>query len=184
MNTVIITLKKEISRAEFVAGYVDIPKFAGCCMRCKGYGRTWACPPYDFDVSDFWNDYSSVLLYGKKVIVPQEMLDKVYEPDELKKAYYGLLKPVKRDMLDELFDMERQYEGSTALSSGGCDFCEKCARLSDKPCVHPEKKRYSVESIGGDVVKSLKELFNEEVVWASDGRLPEHYILLGALLKK
>ena len=62
-------------------------------------------------------------------------------------------------------------------------FITECARGSGEPCVRPELMRYSVESIGGDVLRSLRDFFGEEVEWAENGRLPGKYILLGALLK-
>lgn len=180
----IITLEKRANAARFIEGYVDIARFAACCAECRGYGRTWACPPYEFDPMEIWRSYESVLLYAKKVIVPEELLCRRFEKRELAAEYNGLLLPVKRELMRELYAMERERPGSLALSAGGCDICAECTRGEGLPCRFPDKLRYSVESLGGDVLKSIEDFFGETILWAEDGRLPEHYILLGALLEK
>ena len=116
--------------------------------------------------------------------MPGEALAREYESGELAAEYRRLLAPVKRELMDELYAMEAETPGSLALSAGGCDICASCARGEGLPCRCPDKMRYSVESLGGDVLKSLLELFGETVLWAENGHLPEHYLLLGALLKK
>ena len=94
-----------------------------------------------------------------------------------------LVDPVKTALMNELYDMERAEPGSLALSAGGCDLCEECARGKGHPCFKPELMRCSVESLGGNVIKCITELLGEEVLWADNGKLPEHFILLGGLLK-
>ena len=180
----ILTLTASVDCARFIEGYVDIPRFNACCAQCRGYGMTWACPPYEFDPMDIWRGYGTVLLYAKKVIVPKELAEKEYEKKELARIYNDLLAPVKAELMNELYDMEKEHPGSLALSAGGCDICAECTRGEGLPCRCPSKMRYSVESIGGDVLKSIRDFLHEEVLWATDGRLPEHYILLGALLVK
>ena len=180
----VMTLTAEISCAEFIEGFVDVPRFLACCAECRNYGRTWACPPYDFDPMDIWHGYSSVLLYAKKVMVPEGETETEHDPHELYEAYERLLKPVKRELMDELYALEAKNPGSLALSAGGCDYCTECTRGAGLPCRQPERMRYSVESIGGDVLKCIRELMHEEVLWAENGHLPKHYILLGGLLKK
>ena len=55
---------------------------------------------------------------------------------------------------------------------------------SGKPCVHPDEMRYSIESLGGDVVKTAAELLGTEIKWAASGELPEYFLLVGGLLEK
>ena len=35
-----------------------------------------------------------------------------------------------------------------ALAAQECTLCKKCVRLSGHPCVHPDKMRYALESLG------------------------------------
>ncbi len=180
----VITLSCETDCAEYAARYVDIAKFNACCAECRGYGKAWACPPYDFAPIEIWRGYNRLLLYGKKVVLPEALCREEHERGELARLYNSMLAPIKTALLDELFAMERETPGSMALSAGGCDICESCTRPEGKPCRFPEKKRFSVESIGGDVIRSIEDFFGEKVLWADGGHLPQHFILLGGLLKK
>lgn len=40
------------------------------------------------------------------------------------------------------------------------------------------------EAIGGNVGKTISKLCGIEIEWIEDGRLPEHFVLVGGLLKK
>ncbi|MBO4848032.1 MAG: metal-binding protein [Clostridia bacterium] len=178
------TLTAELPMDEFIASFVDVERFEACCAQCPGYGKTWACPPYSFDPNGVWSRYKSIELYAKKVFVPESMREKHHSADELAKAYNELLTPVKDRLMDELYAMERETPHSLALSAGGCGLCAECTRPHGERCRNPRKMRWSVESLGGDVLKCITQVLGEEVLWAENGRLPEHFILLGGLLKK
>ena len=184
MDINITTLKKEVPLGEYIRDFVDVPRFLACCAECRGYGRTWACPPYDMDPNDIWAEYDSILLYAKKVEIRGRDECPALSPAELADAYNSILDPVKAELMEELYELEMSTPKSLALSAGGCDICDECTRQSGLPCRRPDKMRYSVESIGGDVLKTLTDIFGESVLWAENGRLPEHFILLGGLLKK
>ncbi len=178
----ITELKKEISVKEFIADYVDVPRFSAGCEKCPEYGKTWACPPYDFDRPELISRFDTVLLVAKKTELDDE---RIFPSDEeLKNAWEELLLPVNTALNDELLALEADSPGSLALFAGGCGECEVCSREADLPCVHPEKCRYSPEALCADVVKILEDLFSENVEWAEKGRLPKKYVLLGGLLKK
>ncbi|MBR0134631.1 MAG: DUF2284 domain-containing protein [Clostridia bacterium] len=182
MELRVVDLKYEIPCVDFIKEYVDVPRFLKCCSECPGYGKTWACPPYDFDPAGIWASYGTLLLYAKKVVIPEEAR-RIPEGSE-REAYESLLRPYKEALFEELLSMEREEPGSFALSAGGCLECEACTRPENKPCRLPSRMRYSVESIGGDVLKAIENLLGEKVLWAEKGMLPEHFILLGGLLKK
>ena len=42
--------------------------------------------------------------------------------------------------------------------------------------------RHSIESLGGDVGKTLSLYLGQELLWGREGHFPEYYILLGGLL--
>lgn len=92
----------------------------------------------------------------------------------------------KAEMTEELFALEENVEGSRALYPGSCNLCNggRCARINGEPCRHPEKMRYSIESLGGDVMKTAKEIFDIEIVWAKAGETPPYMVLVGGLLTK
>jgi len=179
----IIDIKRELPMGEFLEKYVDVERFLKSCSECRGYGMTWACPPYDFDPNDIWRRFRSILIYGRKVVFSPEEREKTYDKHELTLSYNSILKPVKQGLMEELYALEAANEGSLALSAGGCDLCAECTRPKGGPCRFPDRMRYSVESIGGDVLGVMSEVLGEKVLWAEDGRLPEHFLIVGGLLR-
>ena len=184
MDAKIITLSAYVDMDTFISDFTDIERFLGCCAACPGYGRTWACPPYSFDPADIWRAYKGIFLYAKKIYVPEELRSAVYPKEELGRVMDELIAPVKDELMEELYGMEKASPESLALSAGGCVLCEECGRGEGAPCRKPELMRYSVESLGGNVIKCITDVFGETVLWAQEGRMPEHFILLGGLLQK
>lgn len=183
-NMKVSSFQKEVPIDEYMAACVDVDKFMKYCEQCPGFGKTWACPPFDFFQSEFWHKYSSILLYGKKIELPPELAGKKHEKSELEKVCFDIFSSVKKSITDELFALERTNPGSIALFAGKCDECKTCARQQGNPCMKPEYMRHSIESLGGDVGKSIELYFGEKIEWITEGRLPDHFFLLGALLKK
>lgn len=89
---------------------------------------------------------------------------------------------VKRKLGRELFEQEKQIPGSMQLSAGSCDICINCTRNQGAPCAHPDLMHYSIESIGGNVAKTIEDICGIEIEWIEGDRLPEHFVLVGALL--
>lgn len=109
--------------------------------------------------------------------------ERFYSQEEINKISRELLAPVKKQMTEHLLALERNYPGSRALFAGTCDFCAICAKELNQQCYHPEIKRYSIESLGGNVARAVRIYFDDTILWAKDGQLPEYYILLGGLLR-
>lgn len=173
----------EGSVSDFLKTCVDIPRFLECCKDCPSYGKRWSCPPYDFSVRTLWGQYSSILLYEEKIPIPAEYREKTYEQDALNELCRALLAPVKRKMTDDLLALERHYPNSLALFPGTCELCERCSKENGEPCIHPVMMRYSIESLGGNVAQAVQIYFDDTILWAKDGHLPEYFILLGGLLR-
>lgn len=74
--------------------------------------------------------------------------------------------------------------GSKALAAQECTLCKKCARLSGHPCVHPDKMRYALESLGMLAVKMVKDCFGFDILWSDGTSIPEYYLLVGGILEK
>ena len=173
---------REVPLAEYRAQCVDVPKFLGYCAACPNYGGTWSCPPFDFDPQTVWDRYDRILLRAVKVPVPAELREKVLSPQEINDESHALLAPIKHDLLSSLLEQERATPGSLALSAGRCQECQVCTKASGQPCRHPGRMRHSIESLGGDVGKTLSLYLGQELLWGREGHLPEYYILLGGLL--
>lgn len=175
---------REVPLAEYRAQCVDVPKFLGYCAACPNYGGAWSCPPFDFDPQEIWDRYDRILLRAVKVPVPAELREKVLSPQEINDESHALLAPIKHDLLSSLLEQERATPGSLALSAGRCQECPegRCTKPAHQPCRQPGRMRHSIESLGGDVGKTLSLYLGQELLWGREGHLPEYYILLGGLL--
>ena len=91
-----------------------------------------------------------------------------------------LILPERIRIESELLDMERKYGGRSFAYIGKCLHCSdnECTRNCGTPCRHPEKVRPSLEAFGFDIAKTLSELFNIELLWGKDGKLPEYLVLV------
>ncbi len=185
-NLEITSMSKEADVMDFIENCVDVEYFEKCCRECPNYGKTWSCPPYDFDPLDIWKQYKTFFICAKKVLTPQDLLEKTYTLDELMRIGGQLTKNACLGLDDELDAMHTEFEGSRIIGGGKCVICGKdgCARLSGKPCRFPEKMSYSIESLGGNVEAVLKRYFNEKIYWGADGKLAPSYIRVAGLLKK
>lgn len=172
------SLKKFQSETDvenYVENYVNIEEFLECCRQCPEYGKIWSCPPFDFDPLDMWRKFSRILIYGYRI---------EYSGERSREEMTDVLLQVKERVTEELFEMEKQIPGSVSLSAGDCEICETCSRVDGQPCRFPERMRYSIESLGGNVGKTISRLCGIEIEWIEEGRLPEHFVLCGGLLIK
>lgn len=167
-------LQAGVPVAEYVAECVDVPKFLAYCRECHCYGHRWSCPPFDFDPLALWRQYYTLQLYTS-VLTPKPGTDM----DALMRG----LRQEKDRLLDKLLRLESRTPGSLVLSAGSCSICgDNCTRPKGEPCRFPEKTRHSIESLGGDVSKTLEKYMHKPVLWIKNGELPAYLTLTGGLL--
>lgn len=200
-------MEKEFSvvcpMADYMRGFRDVSRFEEYCKVCGQYGTCWACPPFDFDTDGYLARYENILLVAVKIDVPcrSEKIPELGKTDdsEILPANDGiadiaierrmkLLEQTRVVMDRELLEKETRLHGR-AFFAGTCLLCGQgaeqgggCTRREGLPCRHPDKVRPSLESMGFDIGKTAKELFGLELKWASDGMLPEYYVLVGAVM--
>lgn len=179
-------LQKEILVADFVRDCVDVPLFAECCSACPRHGKTWSCPPFAFQPEEIWARYQTLRLQCRVIPVPETLREQLLSIEEINHISFSLLKDEKHSMLMEMLEQEKQHQESMALSAGNCNLCnpDTCSRMTNEPCRNLSMMRYSIEALGGNVGKALELYFGKQILWATDGFLPEYYILLGGLLIK
>ena len=175
MEYTVEQIRAEISVCDYVKGYVDFEATQERCCHCSDYGKTWSCPPFDFDPVAFWKSFDVLQVYGYRL---------TYSGERTLKEMEAALWKEKERLDAELRALESRYPGSEALSLGSCRLCKVCTRAEGGACRHPDLVRHSIESVGGNVGKTLKDLCGIEIEWAKDGDLPEHFVLVGGLLKK
>lgn len=177
-------MSTDVSIEEYIDACVDVPRIIKGCQGCTNYGKLWSCPPFAFDPVMIWRSYSRLKLYARKVMLPDELTQRTYGESELSEEYFRIWKVERRNFFNELLTLERAERDSRALVAGCCDICNECARLSGSACIMPEKLRYSIEALGGDVERTLNLYFDEKTLWAKDGHMSEYILLVGALMLK
>lgn len=160
---------------EYVEKYVNIEEFEELCKACGNYNKKWCCPPFDFDVEEYWLKYDNFYILGTKIFLDEDEHSN----------YDDCLAQVRQHMAKELEALEVEKNG-ISLFAGSCVICGEsnihCARAFGKPCRCPEGMRYSIESLGGNVGLTISKLLNLEILWIEDGKLPEYFVLVGGLL--
>ena len=175
----------DIPIEEYLKECIDVATFLEYCKECSNYGKLWCCPPYNFDVEEeYWKKYRTIRIMGRKLYLPKKLTSQTYEKNAEWKVTEEFLNPYKEELEQEILIEEQQNPGSVSLSSGACLHCKKagCTRLSGKPCRFPDKMRYSIESLGGNVGKTITQYFHQELLWVEEGKLPEYFMLIYGLL--
>ena len=140
-----------IAVADFLDRFVDVEKFLGYCKECKNYDVHCACPPYDFDPVELWKKYTDLKVVGLKITFDPDFAGTELGHEEWVALNKEIIRKESRILSQRLREDEEAHEGYYLLSPGCCSICgdEKCDRKK-APCAHPEQRRYSIESLGGD----------------------------------
>ncbi len=168
----------KIEMSEYMTKYYDREKFHELCKQCEKYGTLWSCPPYKFEVEEYLNKYNSVHIIGTKIILSDDLIKETKKEDILD-CTYRILNEVRKELSKMLLKLESEYANSVSLYAGSCLNCEVCTRTQNKPCIHPDTMRYSLESLGFDVSRTSSELLGIDIKWAKD-TLPEYFTLISA----
>lgn len=172
-----------ISVSDYLEHYVDVETFLEKCQECPNYDKIWSCPPYDFDVREYWKQYETLELTAVKIIFDEKYAGKPVSQEEAGRIIEDSLWNVKADLSAELLEKEQANPGSVSLSAGSCHLCHgQCGKADGKPCRFPEEMRYSIEALGGNVGLTISELMGIELEWMEEGKLPHYFVLVCGLL--
>ena len=166
----------ETGVAEFVERFVWVERFLPACRQCHNYEKRWTCPSFAFDPMDIWGAYRTLRLYAR-------VLRGEGGGQPLEEAI-AALKREKEIYRRTLYQWEQETPGSQMLSAGTCELCDMCQRERGEACPFPERMRYSIEALGGDVEGCVRHYFHMHVLWGKDGLAPEYLVLVGGLLMK
>ena len=161
MNYTLTNTEATIGADEFIRRYRDVERIRQYCLQCPGYGKSWGCPPFDFDPTTCTDGFSTVRLMGTTI---------------------GFDEETRAACKSRLYQLEQEVPGSRCFTFR-CVLCpEGCTRPEGKPCRHPERLRHSLESVGFDIVAMAHDLLDIELEWSHDGSLPKHITLVTALM--
>ena len=112
---------------------------------CGTYGKCWMCPPDVGEIEPLMaqiREYSAGLWY-QTVGSIEDSFD--FEGMAVvAKTHVAVSQKIRAAL-------ENADEPLLHLSCGGCQLCERCAKLDNEPCRHPDKALASLESYGVDV---------------------------------
>ena len=176
----ITKLTADVDVGEFYEKYVDFERISKLCIEEQEMlGYNWNYPPFDFDVDDIWNSYNKLKIIAFKIDFSEEELAHTFEDKELE-FILKRFERMKVKLMNEIYALES--EDSLGLFLGKCNLCMRCTREFGMPCKMPFKMRYPIEALGGDVDKSIEDIFGFKIQYAKDGKLPEYLIFVGGLL--
>jgi predicted metal-binding protein len=177
--------KKEVTVAadEFVSRYRDVERIRQYCLACPSYGNSWACPPFDFDLTSVTDGFKTVTLMASIIEFDEATRAACLRAKaKSRQVASTAMAEVWKTLLPHLLEMERETPGSRCFTFR-CSLCpEGCTRPEGKPCRHPDKMRHSLESVGFDIVAMARDLLGIDLEWSKDGTLPKHLTIITALM--
>ena len=179
-----VTSKEAIVQAdELISRYRDVERIRQYCLQCPGYGKAWNCPPFDYDPRTCSDGFKTVKLIGTIIEFDEETRAACTTAEQSTAIGKQAMEEVWKTLLPQLYVMEHNSPSSRCFTFR-CSLCpEGCTRPEGKPCRHPEKMRYSLESVGFDVVAITRDLLGIELEWSTDGSLPRHLTLVTAIMQ-
>ena len=173
-------LTADVDVKDYYENYVDFDYVSQLCIEEQEMlGYNWNYPPFDFDVDEIWNSYNKLKIIAFKIDFSEEELSQTFPEKELD-FILKRFERMKVKLMNEIYMLEN--EDSLGLFLGKCNLCMRCTREFGMPCKIPVKMRYSIESLGGLVDKTVEDIFGFEIQYAHDGKLPEYLIFVGGLL--
>ncbi len=123
-----------------------------CRYGCSQFGTNWSCPPATPDLSqarEIIGEYSIALLLVGTQKCTNFYVNNTKKRSEQVRYWKGTV------------SIERQlflhgYDKAFSLVAGSCALCKECAY--PEACFFPTEKRPTIESLGIDVIGTLKNL--------------------------
>ncbi len=166
---------REVDMTEYVARFRNSELFIQYCRECQNFGRSWACPPFDFNVDDMLRRFSRVSLLASRFVPYESCVDiDIFRDTTLTDC---------KHIEEFLLNAESESGGRAFINIGRCHHCgaDSCRRISGNKCLHPDKVRPSLEAYGFDVSRTLSDLFGLELKWSDNGMTPDYLVLVTGL---
>jgi hypothetical protein len=165
--------RAEADMEDFIASYVRPEEFIRQCEACPNFGRLWSCPPYAFDVLEFWKGFGRIKIAAYKIKSDGDPERLRRDLAETKKAW-GKSWRRRRPSVRE----------ARASRPAAASFARPARGRRAGPAAIPKKEVFARILGSGRCVKALRDLFGIELQWMKDGKPPEYLVLAGGLLTK
>jgi predicted metal-binding protein len=152
------------------------PKYKQHCETCPRFGRNLACPPFSPAFAGYVGEVRTATVICLRI--PLEYFD---EPDPDKRYRAG------HRMAQELLTQELmryRQEGYLVLGSGTCRACKECTvEKGSRECLQPDKRIYSLESLGVNVVALVKSAMGFDLDWSGSEDASGYVSAVGAVFQ-
>ena len=138
--------------------------------KCHAYGHNWTCPPECGTLEECMErmqKYQNGILLQTVGQLRRDIDTKGYMLTEQQhmEAFHKFADEIRKE-----------YPDALCLGAGGCRICKTCAAIDNEPCRFPDKRQYSMEGSGMDIV-SMSRKFNM-IYNAGDHKLGYFYIVM------
>jgi predicted metal-binding protein len=184
MKTFIVKTTKNNIEVEVYSGFirkedvkVEKQKFCEMCKEgCVNYGKKFSCPPFS---GDFLSLVNKEYKEGIFVLMFLIRLNSINSTEYNK---VRIANSVMKSRIDRLMRILESEFKTKFFSTGSCRLCKKCQLILKKPCKHPNKMRYSLESTGVNCNYLSERLFSLPLLWFKDGKAPDYTCVLAGLI--
>ena len=167
-------LQKIIDKKLFLEKYVDVLKYQSMCTSCPYYEKNYSCNTKAIDCDKFYASYKNIKIYLMKLTLDDS--EKIENYEEL------YINPSKDRFIDMLYKYEKKVPRGIFINPGPCRLCEVCTREQGISCRHRDKLRYSASAMGIDATKISKDLFNIDLLWAQNKKIPDYFCFIAVML--
>ncbi|TFG11948.1 MAG: hypothetical protein EU535_06695 [Promethearchaeota archaeon] len=164
--------------------YEDIyfdPEVQKMCIsssfKCPFYGHSWSCPPnspYLEKVLETYKEFYLIYsMFDLEEYIKKEK-KRTNRSEFFIKNTFLLTKSMENSDLEEEFTKflekyNNKHRRKLLLYDGTCKVCklqgkDNCTYDSGEPCRFPNEKRYSMESVGIDVISTIRELKRKKIL--------------------
>jgi predicted metal-binding protein len=154
--------------------YFD-PKVQEMCIspsfKCPFYDHSWSCPPnspyLEKALSSYTEFYLIYSIFDLETYIKKEK-ERTNRSEFFIKNTFLLTKSFESMDLEKEFEKflaqyDKQYKKRLLLYDGTCRYCKiqntgACTFDSGELCRFPQEKRFSMEAIGIEVIKTVRDL--------------------------
>lgn len=148
-----------------------------CKQGCRNYGKSGGCPPLA-------PKFPQIIKFSDKYSLIIAKFNSQFKPEKVKNCnnraiHWKFQDGILARFMDRLGkDLVFRF-GGMYLGTGYCMGCpgKKCAIKLGDPCRRPNRRTFSLEATGINVVKTVKSVFNEDFYWYSKNNTDVPYMM-------
>jgi predicted metal-binding protein len=177
-SLITINAKSLIIPAKKLLDFEDKCTFDKLCKTgCLNFNNKWSCPPFSPSYSELSANYSNLLL----ILLFCNLEQFNYIKNGYTKVRAGNI--ILKSIVDRFLRSLEKTFGGIMISNGSCRLCKPCTRKTNlDKCKKITEMRYSMESLGLNVIKISTDLFNHKLLWYRNKTTPPYTSVISGLL--